>query len=97
MTVTPRGPMVGVSHEAGCSARISLRSPEPRPMEATKRVAGPLHVLIIVPAWFGLYTGLVTVTAVVGEVVLCLFLLVKGVRETASEPRATLAVAGGVG
>ena len=36
--------------------------------------------MFLFPAHEAIYTGLVTVTAVLGEVVLCLFLLVKGVR-----------------
>lgn len=37
--------------------------------------------MFLFPAHEGVYTALVTVTAVLGEVVLCLYLLVKGVRD----------------
>lgn len=43
--------------------------------------------MFLFPAHEGLYTMLVTITAVIGEVTLCLYLLIKGVREV---PLATL-------
>jgi hypothetical protein len=54
--------------------------------------------MFLVPAHEAVYTGLVTVTAVVGEVTLCLYLLVRGVRNTPERPpRPALAIgAGGV-
>ena len=42
--------------------------------------------MFLFPAHASVYTALVTVTAVVGEVTLCLYLLVKGVREPLSPP-----------
>ena len=49
--------------------------------------------MFLFPSLDALYTGVVTVTAVVGEVSLCLYLLVKGVRIVATTPDA--AIAGG--
>ena len=45
--------------------------------------------MFLFPAHEGLYTMLVTVTAVLGEVVLCLYLLIKGVRDVPARGGAT--------
>lgn len=53
--------------------------------------------MFLFPAHEALYTGLVTVTAVIGEVTLALYLLVRGVREVPEgPPRPALAMGGGV-
>jgi hypothetical protein len=55
--------------------------------------------MFLVPAYEALYTGLVTGTAVVGEVTLCLYLLVRGVREVpgrAPRPARAMEDGGGV-
>jgi hypothetical protein len=50
--------------------------------------------MFLLPAHEALYSGLVVVTAVAGEVVLCLYLLVKGVRTTEDRLRPTFAAGG---
>jgi hypothetical protein len=55
--------------------------------------------MFLFPAYEALYTGLVTGTAVVGEVTLCLYLLVRGVREVpgrAPRPARAMEDGGGV-